>query len=251
MEWLDLVVPSAAILALFGVLALVYVAIRQSRAIRRLEQRLADRGEASIEAPLQRIAELQAREAVSSGQPAYAAQLRTAGIIALACLALLLAIGGLWYLFVRDDGGDGGGAAAAPPATTTASNTTVNPPDPVDQTIVPADVPDVTDKSIYTVAVLNASGVAGAAGDKTAPRLVAEGWNVPPDLIDNAPEAGRQESVVMFTRGKRRIAWAVAEDLGIRRAPPVDGLTPDKIGTADVVVLVGLDIANAGTTPTP
>ena len=58
MEWLDLVVPSAAILALFGVVALVYVAIRQGRTIRRLEQRLAERGEASVEAPLQRIAEL-------------------------------------------------------------------------------------------------------------------------------------------------------------------------------------------------
>ena len=41
--------------------------------IRRLEQRLADRGEASVEAPLQRIAELQAREAVSSGRPAHTA----------------------------------------------------------------------------------------------------------------------------------------------------------------------------------
>jgi hypothetical protein len=250
-EWLDLVVPSAAILALFGVVALLYVAIRQSRVIRRLEQRLADRGEASIEAPLQRIAELQAREQVSSGRPAYTAQLRTAGIVALAALALVLAIGGVWYLFVRDDGGGGGTASAEPPAAATTAGTTANPPEPVDQTLVPDEVPAIDDKALYTVAVLNASGVSGAAGDITAPRLQAEGWNVPPELIDNAPDVGRQESVVMFTRGKRRVAWNVAEDLGIKRAPPVDGLTSDQYGNADVIVLVGLDIANAGVTPTP
>jgi hypothetical protein len=55
----------------------------------------------------------------------------------------------------------------------------------------------------------------------------------------------------MFTRGKRRVAWSVAEDLGIKRAPPVDGLTADQYGNADVIVLVGLDIANGGVTPTP
>jgi hypothetical protein len=48
MDWLDLVVPSAAILALFGVVALMVVTIRQGRLIRRLEQRLADRREASV-----------------------------------------------------------------------------------------------------------------------------------------------------------------------------------------------------------
>ncbi|MGE0026553.1 MAG: LytR C-terminal domain-containing protein [Thermoleophilia bacterium] len=248
MEWLDLVVPSAAILALFGVVALVFVAIRQGRTIRRLEQRLAERGEASIEAPLQRIAELQAREKVSSGRPAYSAQLRTAGVVGLVALALLLAIGGIWYLFVRDDGG---GTADAPAASTTASRTTANPPKPVDQTIVPADVPAIPDKSIYTVQVFNASGVSGAAGDVIAPKLQGEGWNVPPAANEPNGETGRKESVVMFTRGKRNVAWNVAKDLGIKRAPPVDGYTADQYGDADVIVLVGTDLANGGTTPTP
>ncbi len=248
MEWLDLVVPSAAILALFGVVALVYVAIRQGRTIHRLEQRLADRGEASIEAPLQRIAELQAREQVSSGHPSYSGQLRTAGIVALAAIALVLAIGGLWYLFVRDDGN--ASASNTPPATTTASNTTANPPDPVDQTIVPADVPELADKSAYTVAVFNASGVSGAASS-LGDRLTAEGWSVP--YVANEPnnDTGRRESVVMFTRGKRKVAWNVAQETGITRAPPVDGYTPDQYGNADVVVLVGTDLANGGTTTSP
>jgi hypothetical protein len=249
MEWLDLVVPSAAILALFGVVGLLYVAIRQGRIIRRLEQRLADRGEASIEAPLQRIAELQAREQVSSGRPAYATQLRTAGVVALAALALVLAIGGLWYLFVRDDGNSASGDTPAP--TTTVNRTTANPPKPVDQTLVPADVPAIPDKSIYTVAVFNASGVSGAAGDITAPRLEGEGWNI--GMVANEPnnDTGRRESVVMFTRGKRNVAWNVAKDLGIKRAPPVDGYTSEQYGDADVIVLVGLDLANGGATPAP
>ncbi|HTI35172.1 MAG TPA: LytR C-terminal domain-containing protein [Miltoncostaea sp.] len=250
MAWLDLMVPSAAILALFGVVALLYVAIRQGRHIRRLEQRLADRGEASIEAPLQRIAELQAREKVSSGRPQYTNQLRTAGVIALAAIALVLAIGGLWYLFVRDDG-SASASGSTPSASTTVNRTTANPPKPVDQTIVPANVPALPDKSSYTVAVFNASGVSGAAGEKTAPRLTAEGWNV--GMVANEPndDIGRQESVVMYTRGKRNVAWNVAKDLGIKRAPPVDGYTPDQYGNADVIVLVGLDLANGGTTPSP
>jgi len=246
MEWLDLVVPSAAILAVFGVVALLVVAIRQGRAVRRIEQRLAERGEASVEAPLQRIAELQAREAVSSGAPNLSRQLRTAGVIGLVALALIAAVGGVWYLFVRDDGGSASADTPADTGGTTTSGTTANPPKPVDQTLVPDEVPPVADKTIYTVAVFNATGVPGAAGEITAPKLEAEGWSVP--LVANEPDGvtGRQESVVMWSKGKRKVAWNVADVLGIKRAPPVDGYTPDQYGNADVVVLVGLDIATGG-----
>ena len=247
MEWLDLVVPSAAIFAVFGVVALLVVAIRQGRAIRRLEQRLAERGEASVEAPLQRIAELQARQAVSSGTPNLSHQLRTAGVIGLVALALVAAVGGVWYLFVRDDGGSASADTPAETADNTAtSGTTANPPKPVDQTLVPDEVPAVADKSIYTVAVFNATGVPGAAGEVTAPKLEAEGWSVP--LVANEPDGvtDRQESVVMWSKGKRKVAWNVADVLGIKRAPPVDGYTPDQYGNADVVVLVGLDLATGG-----
>ena len=246
MEWLDLVVPSAAILAVFGVVALLVVAIRQGRAIRRIEQRLAERGEAAVEAPLQRIAELQARQALSSGTPNLSRQIRTAGVIALVGLALVAAVGGVWYLFVRDDGGSAAADTPAETAGATTSGTTANPPKPVDQTLVPDVVTPVADKSIYTVAVFNATGVPGAAGEITAPRLEAEGWSVP--LVANEPDGvtGRQESVVMWSKGKRKVAWNVAEVLGIKRAPPVDGYTPDQYGNADVVVLVGLDLATGG-----
>ena len=187
---------------------------------------------------------------MSSGRPAYTTQLRTAGIVALAASRWCWRSAGLWYLFVRDDGGSSA-TGDTPAATTTASDrTTANPPKPVNQTIVPGDVRSV-DKSVYTVAVFNASGVSGAAGDITAPKLEGEGWNI--GLVANEPnnDTGRQESVVMYTRGKRKVAWNVAKDLGIKRAPPVDGYTPEQYGDADVIVLVGLDIANGGVTPTP
>lgn len=251
MAWLDLVVPSAAILALFGVVALVVVAVLQGRKVRRLEDRLARNGEAAEDAPLQRIAELQARHAVSSGTPGAGGSLRMAGVVGLVALALVAAIGGVWYLFVRDDGG--GGAQAGTPATTASTGTApAAPPTPVDTTLVPDEVPALPDRSIYTVAVFNATGIAGAAGDVVAPALVNEGWSIPPELIANEPNAvtGLKESVVMFTRGKRRVAWNVAKDLGVTRAPPLDGYTADQIGNADVVVVVGLDLATGAATVT-
>ena len=247
MAWLDLVVPSAALLALFGVVALVVVAILQGRKVRRLEDRLADTGDAALEAPLQRIAELQARSAVSEGVPGAGGGLRAAGMAGLAAIVLIAAIGGVWYLFVRDDGGTG--ATAAGGTTTTASRTTpVEPPTPVDATLVPETVPVLADKSIYTVAVFNASGVQGAAGQVVGPQLQGEGWTT--GTIANAPST-RDESVVMWTSGKKRVAWSVAKDLGITRAPRLDGLSSEDIANADVVVLVGLDLANNGAAPTP
>ncbi len=247
MDWVDLVAPSAAILSLFGVVALVIVAIRQGRHIRRLEDLLARGGDAAVEAPLQRIAELQARHAVSQGGTTGPGreQLRTLGVIGLVALALVVGIGGVWYLFVRDDGSTP--VSADTPAGTEQTTSTA-PVEPVDTTLVPDEVPPVADKSLYRVAVFNASGIQGAAGEVVAPELQNEGWTTEP--IANAPST-RQESVVMFTAGKRRVAWSVAEQLGIERAPPLDGLTPEDIDNADVVVLVGLDLANEGQAPAP
>lgn len=250
MEWLDLVVPSAAILALFGVVALVVVAILQGRRLRKLEDRLARTGEAAEEAPLQRIADLQARHAPSSGGVS-SGQMRAAGMIALVAVALVAAVGGVWYLFIRDDGG--GGTAGSPAGATTqstSSSTTPQAPTPVDATLLPENVPALPDKSIYTLAVFNATGIAGAAGDVVAPQLTGEGWSVP--LVDNEPNqvTGLKKSIVMYSRGKQKVAWNVAKDLGLKNARPLDGYTAEQIGNADVAVVVGLDLANGGATVT-
>jgi LytR cell envelope-related transcriptional attenuator len=249
MEWLDLVVPSAAILALFGVVALVVIAVRQGRAIRRLEERLARSGDAAVDAPLQRIADLQARQRVSQGG-ASGGQLRTAGVVALVAIALVAAIGGVWYIFLK--GGDSATATAdttAQPAGASNGTPTTTVPKPVDSTLVPAEPPLLDDKSAYTVAVFNASGVSGAAADVIAPELTNEGWTV--TKVDNPPdgETGRTQSVVMYAAGKQDVAQNVAKTLGIKRAPPLDGYTGAQTGDADVVVVVGTDIASNGATP--
>ena len=255
MAWLDLVTPSAAILGLFAAVGLIIVAIRQGRAIRRLEERLARQGEAATPAPLQRIAELQARQKVSSATPSLERQLRMVGVIVLAALVIVLAIGGIWYLFVRGDG-DSGATAQEPAAATTTTSTTGTAPqplNPVDSTLVPSDVPSLDDPSQYTVAVFNASGITGVARTVVAPALQNEGFQVPTSLVTNPPDGAtdRAQSVVMWTKGNKRVAWNVAKILGIKRAPPIDGYTPEQVGNADAVVLVGRDLAPGATTTTP
>ncbi len=250
MAWLDLVTPSAAILGLFAAVGLIIVAIRQGRAIRRLEERLARQGEAATPAPLQRIAELQARQKVSSGTPSLERQMRMVGAIVLAALVIVLAIGGIWYLFVRGDGNSGATAQEPAAATTTSTTGTGStPPNPVDSTLVPSDVPSLSDPGQYTVAVFNASGVTGIARTVVAPALQNEGFQVPTSLVTNPPDGAtdRAQSVVMWTKGNRRVAWNVAKVLGIKRAPPLDGYTPAQVGNAAAIVLVGRDLAPAGT----
>ena len=89
------------------------------------------------------------------------------------------------------------------------------------------------------------------AGDIVAPALENEGYQVP--LVANPPDGDtdRQKSVVMYTKGNRKAAQNVAKDLGVTRAPPLDGYTDEQVGNADVVVLVGMDIANGGLSASP
>jgi LytR cell envelope-related transcriptional attenuator len=250
-EWLDFVVPSVAILALFAAVGLIVVVIRQGRAIRRLEERLARSGDAAVEAPLQRIAELQARHATSAGSPSVERQLRMGAVIGVVALVLVAAIGGVWYLFIRDDNGSAAADTGRPAAQQAeAGEPAPAPAAPVDQSLVPDEVPQI-DKSAHTVAVFNSSGIDGVANDVVAPALENEGYQVP--LVDNPPDGDtdRRQSVVMYSQGNRRAAQNVARDLGIERAPPLDGYTSEQVGDADVVVLVGLDIANGGIGASP
>ncbi len=249
MEWLDLVVPAVAILALFAAIGLIVTAVRQGRAIRRLEERLARTGDSAVEAPLQRIADLQARHAPSSGGPDIQRQLRVGAAVGVSALVLVALVGGVWYLFIRDDDGSASADTGRPAAATQQTQTAPAAPPP-DQAAVPDEVPTI-DKSAHTVAVFNASGIDGVAGDIVAPALENEGYQVP--LVANPPDGDtdRQKSVVMYSDGQRRAAQNVAKDLGIARAPPLDGYTTDQVGDVDVIVLVGLDIANNGIAATP
>lgn len=254
LDLLDLGPMIAIALACVLMVAVVVVVLLQSRRIARLERALAERGEASDEAPLRRIAELQARQQASEGIHRPAPAVRTILTVGAGVLVLLLAAGGIW-LFAT--GGDDGGTGAEA-ATGTAPGTTEKAPvrpttSPVSATTLPATIPPIADTSQYTVKVYNASGVAGAAGDGVVPRLDTEGYDML--VADNYPnnETGLQRSVVMYNGKKNQAAaWNIADVLGIKRAPPLEGLTVDQIGGADVVVVVGLDLAeNVVATNTP
>jgi hypothetical protein len=154
-----------------------------------------------------------------------------------AAVAVLALLGiGSWYLFLRDDGGSGtantgqtgNGRPAAVPA----------PP----RNTVPATVPALDNKANYTVAVLNASGVEGAARLKVGPRVSASGYQLGP--VDNASVDNITRSLVMWAPGQEAVAQNVARDLEITRITPIDGATAPNIGDSDAVVIVGRDLAN-------
>lgn len=145
----------------------------------------------------------------------------------------LLAAGG-WYLFIRDDGA-GTPTPAAQSSTTPTSTTTT------DSGEIPDDVPPLANKAAYTVAVLNASNVTGAAANKVAPQVQADGYTL--GVVDNATSQDVTASEVQYVKGRQEVGWNLAKDLGITKAIQVNELAKGRIGTADAVVIVGKDLA--------
>ena len=240
MEWLRLLAPSAAVLALFLGIGLLVQSIRHGRAIRRLERRMADGEGAASRASLERIAALQARPGVSTGAaPSGPSRVRPI-LLGLGALVLVaLVVGGGWWFLGR--GGDADGATPQAADTPAATGTTTTPPP--DGTSVPTELPPLQDKAQFEVAVFNASGVSRAAADKVLPTVEAEGYTG--GLVDDAPDgtSDLQDSVVMYTEGNRRLGFQLAQDLGVERAIPLEGITEEQAGGADAVVLIGLDLA--------
>jgi hypothetical protein len=155
------------------------------------------------------------------------------GLVMGATIVVIVALlaAGSWYLFIRDDG-PGSPAASGQQATTA----TV-----ADTGEIPEDVPPLANKAAYTVAVLNASNVTGAAANKVAPRVQADGYTL--GVVDNAAKQGLAESQVQYVKGRREVGWNLAKDLGVTRAVQVDSLSQGRIGTADAVIIVGKDLA--------
>src|SRR5262249_31121391 len=143
------------------------------------------------------------------------------------------------FLFFRGDQGSST-AAQAPPAHATHARAL----GPDRSALVPARVPALAQKSLYTVAILNGTHVNGLAGD-TSPLVSGAGYNV--RKIGNLPAGPRHRggAFVVPPRGKDRVvALNVAKALQIKRAPPLDGIPPAVYGNADAVVIVGQDRAN-------
>ena len=150
----------------------------------------------------------------------------------------MLLIGGFagWWFVLRGGSGSSGTQAAQ-------SQSANGPLGPDPAAAVPADPPAIQDKAAYTVAVLNASGVTGAAGTTVGPKVETAGYRL--GEVGDASTEDVMTSSVMWAPGKQAVAQNVAKDLGITQAPPLDGISDAKIGEADVVVVVGTDLAAA------
>ncbi len=159
------------------------------------------------------------------------------GVGALVLVALVVGRGMVGFLGRGRRGGATPQAGDTPVATGTAADP------PPDGTSVPTELPPLQDKAQFEVAVFNASGVSRAAADKVLPTVEAEGYTG--GLVEDAPDgtSDLQESVVMYTDGNRRLGFQLAQDLGVERAIPLEGITEEQAGGADAVVLIGLDLA--------
>jgi hypothetical protein len=254
MDGLELIAPATGIIALFAVIGAIVQLIRQGRAIRRLEDRLREGGVSAADASLERIRQLQTRAQISSGTAPRTGPAVTIGVV----VALAVIAAGSWLLFFRGDSDPDTGEANPPAASTTERTSTTTEggtategdgtttaSSEANPDRVPADVPPLANKAQVTVAVFNASGVSGAARGKVAPRLEDAGYFI--GTVGDSPD-GRSDlsrSFVMWPEGKQEVAWNVANDLGIRDAPQLDGLTREQIGNADVAVFIGTDLANS------
>lgn len=239
MDWLDVIILAAAVIGVVAFIVLTVVIVLQGRSLRRLEDRVGppvpvpaapalERVRAVTSTPRRDAPRTNAPRAASTGTGAPRRGLAV-GAVVVVLVGLLGA--GTWFLFLRDDGG-------SPSAEATASTT---PTRTVDTGAIPADVPQLTNKALYTVAVLNASGVNGAAANRVAPRVQAAGYTL--GVVDNAAKQGVPDSVVQYRPGKKEVGWNLARDLGVTKAFPVDAVSDGLIGTADAVIIVGRDLS--------
>lgn len=245
MEWVDLVTPALAVIGVFLGVGLIVQSIRHSRAIRRLEDRLAGAGAAAADAPLQRLQELQQRVTTSSGRTGAGGRTPVVAIAAVVAVVVLAA--GAWALFLRDSGG--GDSAGTPGVTTPGTTTGKTTSQPAADPNLCKNVAPLDDNALTTVSIFNASGVSGAARTTVQPEISIKGYTI--GKVDNPPD-GRsdlQTTVVQYVAQKdRNAACNVARDLGIKplKVTPLEGFSADQVGgdQVNVVVLVGLDLAN-------
>lgn len=237
-DWVMITATMVMFVSLFGALGLAIIAWRRQSLIRALEAREQNGLGLSSPVATDRVQALAARDGISQGgvpMPSSTGNGALMGIIA-AVLVLLLAGGAaVWWFGFR---GSGSSTVSAPQITKPASGPLGADPDAA----VPDDPPPIQDRAAYTVAVLNASGVSGAAADVVAPKVETAGYRL--GDVGDANSEDLATSVVMWRPGQQAVAQNVAKDLGIASAPPLDGVASDAIGDAQVVVVVGKDSAS-------
>lgn len=237
-DWIMISATIVMFVSLFGALGLLLVAWRRQGILAGLKGREQHGLGNSAPVASDRLQALAGRDGTSQGglpMPSSTGNGATIGIIA-GVLAIIV-VGGFagWWFLVRGDGSST--TAGTVPITKPANGPLGADPDAT----VPEDPPAIQDRAAYTVAVLNASGVTGAAADRVAPKVETAGYRV--GQVGDANDQNLAKTVVMWRPGKQAVAQNVAKDLGITRAPPIDGVASDAIGDADVVVVVGKDTA--------
>ena len=100
----------------------------------------------------------------------------------------------------------------------------------------PASAP--VNPSDVTVAVLNGTTIAGLAA-QVGEEARADGFTL--GTVTNAARTDQERTEVLYRKGQRGAAQAVADRLGIPSTSPVDALSAELAGSFDVVVLVGAD----------
>jgi hypothetical protein len=133
----------------------------------------------------------------------------------------------------------GGSSAATSVATGANSSTTTTKPNPNHSASTTTTVPP----SRVPVVVANASGVSGAAADVTA-ELRPGGWNL---LAPTNATASETSSHVYYLAGFEPEAKTIATTLQLPASAVVPYTTAapiSSIGTAQVLVVVGPDLAN-------
>jgi hypothetical protein len=98
--------------------------------------------------------------------------------------------------------------------------------------------PVKVDPSQVTVAVLNGTTIAGLAA-QVGEEARADGFTL--GTVTNAAKTNQSRSQVLYRKGQKAAASAVANRLGINSTSEVDPLSAELAGSFDVVVLVGTD----------
>jgi len=89
-----------------------------------------------------------------------------------------------------------------------------------------------------SVMVLNGNGASGAASEK-ADYVRTKGYAIAGTA--NAPRTDFARSVVMYRPGYRAEAERFAQDFGLARVAPLDGLRADDLSGAQLALVVGAD----------
>lgn len=89
------------------------------------------------------------------------------------------------------------------------------------------------------VAVLNGTSLDGLAG-KVASDVTASGYKV---VAVTNTDPGVTQTEVLFARHQKPAAQKLAKDLGVKKVKPLDEVSRERAGRADVVVIAGEDRA--------